>query len=128
MELVAGATKICINLQNGIYVLDKDSATGKSYLYTLLKSLHVAHVADIYPITYDINCNYQKILLELIRLKPHLIICDRFDKYYNDLAINSLVDTNSIILLDWKHVKPNYLVQYDCAFVEFKRGEITVDL
>jgi len=95
--------KISISLNSGIYVFDRESATGKTWLCNSLKELSsYGEPVDAY--TYADFCKGLK--LENI-LKPHkyeVVLLDRYD-LYKDLSHKKLFEdcfNNTVVLVDCK--------------------------
>ena len=82
-ELTKYSTKIRINLENGIWVFDAQSATGKTRLSKLLKDLD-ALGEPVGSITYyDILRGDLTVESFLSREKYRVVLLDRYDMYSN---------------------------------------------
>lgn len=99
MEFVAMNRKVKIDLEPGVYDFEASSASGKTLLLRMIKSLGDSK---------KIALTYNDILLgidlnKIIDSKPDILIFDRFDMY--DEKANILVqlkDTGIIVLVDYK--------------------------
>lgn len=94
--------RLCINLSsNGLYVLDNESASGKTYLAKLLSALDNA-----FSVTYnEVESILNASITEAFSGKYELIMFDRFDMYctqelYDECVLHS---RDMIILLDLKN-------------------------
>lgn len=117
---------ITINLDNGIYIFNNESATGKTRLCKRLKDLK-AYGEPVDSFTYND-------LLRGIRLDSVLtpvnkvILLDRYDLYKTEGydLINKCAD-NSIILIDCKTPFMGSLDIEDC-FIEMGEDSIVVTI
>lgn len=99
MEFVAMNRKVKIDLEPGVYDFEASSASGKTLLVKMIKSLGDSK---------KIALTYNDILLgidlnKIIDRKPDILIFDRFDMY--DEKANILVqlkDIGIIVLVDYK--------------------------
>ena len=93
-------TKVRINLDVGIYQFFSYSATGKTYLYDVLRDYQL-YGLPVVAITYD-PLNHTR-LTDLIKPDTRLIMLDRYDMYYGEYAgvLKRLAD-KCIILIDSK--------------------------
>lgn len=99
MEFVAMNRKVKIDLEPGVYDFEASSASGKTLLVKMIKSLGDSK---------KIALTYNDILLgidlnKIIDSKPDILIFDRFDMY--DEKANILVqlkDIGIIVLVDYK--------------------------
>lgn len=93
-------TKVKIDLDVGIYQFFSYSATGKTYLYNVLRDYQL-YGSPVATITYD-PLNYTK-LTDMIKSDTKLIMLDRYDMYYGEYAdvLERLAD-KCIILIDSK--------------------------
>lgn len=99
MEFVAMNRKVKIDLEPGVYDFEASSASGKTLLVKMIKSLGDSR---------KIALTYNDILLgidlnKIIDREPDILIFDRFDMY--DEKADTLVqlkDTGIIVLVDYK--------------------------
>lgn len=104
--------KIKINLNNKIYILGQDSAEGKSYLFSLLKSLkqRPENRHDIYLVTYSEELDIEKVIFDLEEFNGKLVMLDRADLYWCTNLGNALKNLSDlIVLLDLK--SNDYIMQ-----------------
>lgn len=96
------SVEIIINLENGIYVFDNESATGKTRLCKLFKE-YQAYGEAIASYTYNDKLLGYPISKVLIPNKYKVILLDRYDLYEGDGKefINKCAN-NTIILIDCK--------------------------
>ena len=95
-------TLIEINLDNGIYIFDNQSATGKTRLCKALRDCQ-KYGEPVASYTYDDKLLEMPIERVLVPDKYKVIMLDRYDLYEGDGAelIKECAD-NSIILIDCK--------------------------
>lgn len=115
---------IRIQLNNGVYVFDSESATGKTYLWSMLKGLTSRD--DIMCISYP-EAKMIKSLYDVDGIENvHLIFLDRYDMYspkYNQ-EIEQLASHCSI-LLDCKQCE-NYEGQVEYCTIKMTRHSLEV--
>ena len=94
--------KINIPLDNGIYIFDNNSATGKTRLYKELLS-HQVYGERVAAYTYNDKLLGRRVDDILIPNKYDVIILDRYDMYYGDGADGiKACEDNTIVLIDCK--------------------------
>lgn len=101
-ELSKYSTKIKIDLDNGLYVFENQSATGKSRLCSVLKK-YCAYGEPIFGYTYSDLLMGIDISFALNPGRFKVIMLDRYDMYKglgSDLILQC--KSNSIILVDCK--------------------------
>lgn len=106
--------KIDIQLDNGVYVFNNISSTGKTYLYnTINMYLNLDDEIPVFGLSYT---DYEKglTLAKAIKDKAKLVVIDRYDMYKGefDKEIEEL-GKNGIVLVDCK--SPTKLKAYHCA-------------
>ena len=96
------SVKIAINLENGIYVFDNESATGKTRLCKLLKE-YQAYGEAVASYTYNDKLLGHPISEVLNPSKFKVVILDRYDLYEGDgkELINECAKS-MVILVDCK--------------------------
>ena len=101
MEIVVGGFKINIDLRNGTYAFDSDSATGKTFLYKLLSAYSQLN-DKVLTSTYTDNKDGLGHKLSL--LSDGLVMIDRYDMFCNnDLSLELFsAGKNNIVLIDIK--------------------------
>lgn len=111
----------------GVYQLDGDSATGKTYLFKLLRGVNKASSMDK-VITYTYDDKWLGVKLdELARGKElELVVIDRYDMFLNEYLdeINEL-GKEAIVLIDSKQ---DFDMFYNFAGVMFEDRKLTVKL
>lgn len=111
----------------GVYQLDGDSATGKTYLFKLLRGVNKASSMDK-VITYTYDDKWLGVKLdELARGKElELVVIDRYDMFLNEYLdeINEL-GRKAIVLIGSKQ---DFDASYDFTEVMLGVGKITVKL
>lgn len=104
MRLEGLDTTVSINLNNGVYQFDCESATGKTRLYDVIKSYQY----DGYNVTsYSYNDLQDGLNLEDVvnRVQPSLLMIDRYDMFpdmYHDII--EKLSSKCIILIDSKEI------------------------
>lgn len=100
--------RVVLNMENGIYVFAPESATGKTFLFGLLRNLQIAGDAIV---TY----NYwdHKVGVDLGKMidktHPKVVMIDRMDCFRMDRAIHAAilrVWKSAIVLIDLKYLTP----------------------
>lgn len=99
MEFVAMNRKVSIDLPPGVYDFESSSATGKTLLVKMIKSL-----GDKTKVALTYNDILLGIDLEgIIASQPEILVFDRFDMYDEKAAIlKSLKGSEIIVLVDYK--------------------------
>lgn len=99
MEFVAMNRKVSIDLMPGVYDFESSSATGKTLLVKMIKSL-----GDKTKIALTYNDILLGIDLEgIIASQPELLVLDRFDMYDEKASIlKTLKGSGIIVLVDYK--------------------------
>lgn len=121
---------ITINLDNGLYIMDTDSAVGKTRLTNLIKLLE-AYGEPVVGYTYnDYLENKYDFRKYLDRKNPKVIILDRYDMYFE--AYKDVLEkwrNKAIVLVDSKYCNYSYVVSQDDDMVRIEMTEtsITVD-
>ena len=101
LSLSIGGISVEINLENGVYTAGIYSATGKTYLYSLLrkyaKNIAVAVTYD--DLRFDID-----IEKEIEKVKPKLVLFDRYAMYEGrfDKLIEKIANS-CIVIVDYKN-------------------------
>ena len=117
---------INIALNNGIWLLSPDSATGKTRLGSLLRSLEL-NGDSICSFSYEDIQLGRHLEDILVPGKYDLIMLDRYDMYAPlGLAAMKSCATNTIILIDCK--KSDMLDYDDVCFITMTESSIEVDL
>lgn len=112
----------------GIYFLDEDGGTGKTYLFKSLKKLLSLYKS--YLITYDSN--------NVVKFGDsnncNIIFYDRLDMYISDMIVKDIVDYSKkcIVLLDLKNtiLLEQYLqenLNVGIGFIRLTREGIVVE-
>lgn len=124
MEFVAMNRFVKIDLEPGIYVFDSDSATGKTLLVKMIKSLSDPRLVGI---SYgDMVLGIQ--IEEIIKRKPQLLILDRFDMYDECCTVfEQLRGQEIIVIADYKTQRKFWDFD-DTCWVELKPDSLEVAL
>lgn len=125
MQFVAMNRKVNIDLVPGVYEFNAASATGKTLLLKMVKSIgDKKKIAITY---HDMLLGID--LLQMVHsFKPELLVLDRFDMYdenYN--VLEYLKDTNAIVLVDYK-TQRNFCDFDDVCFVTLTKDSLEVSL
>ena len=120
------AVKIMINLENGIYVFDNESATGKTRLCKLLRE-YQAYGEKVASYTYNDKLLGVPINEVLEPTKYKVIMLDRYDLYegYGKEFINKCA-SDAIILVDCKD-KFTVTNEEDWCSIDLKPDRIEVN-
>ncbi|MCI9180605.1 MAG: hypothetical protein HFG50_11485 [Lachnospiraceae bacterium] len=125
-SLLKYSVKINVNLDNGVYVFDNESATGKSRLYSLVKK-YSAYGEPVAGYTFEDFCRGLDITAVLNPKKFALVVLDRLDMYSNR-SILSLIEKSAhdcIILVDCKNdFQVN--IDYDWCYINMTANAIEV--
>lgn len=116
---------INVELDNGIYIFDSESATGKTYLCKQLKKLR-AYGESVISITYNNILTGFK--LDDMQEQYKVIMLDRYDLYRNiGHKLLERFKNKSIILID---CKLGYIEGLDSeiCFIELTNNSIEVSL
>lgn len=119
-----------INLAPGLYVFDPLSATGKTYLSSVLAKL-TNLLEPVVAYTYD---DYLKGVDPELRLAGRswkVILLDRFDMYSDDprvLEAIQQIDSEAIVLVDAKANQLPPIGPYRSAYIELMSEVIEVTL
>ena len=99
MEFVAMNRKVSIDLTPGVYDFESSSATGKTLLVKMIKSL-----GDKTKVALTYNDILLGIDLEgIIASQPEILVFDRFDMYDEKASIlKTLKGSGIIVLVDYK--------------------------
>ncbi len=115
MTFKIGDITLIFDLQNKVYSANPESAIGKTYTYTLLKSLIEIGRDDILLVTYDdVRSAGLDRIKELVTTKKYtLIFMDKADLYMTRELFNLLCATNTVVFMDYKS---SPLIDYICGF------------
>ena len=124
IEFVAMNLKVNIDLDPGLYNFYSDSATGKTLLVKMVKSIGEK---DKIAITYhDMLMGLD--LEKIIAGKPQLLILDRVDLYDHEAGkLEALKHSNCITLVDYK-TERNFCDFDDTCFVTLQKNKLEVSL
>ena len=126
--MLVGDVELTITMSNKICILDKETATGKSYLLKLLKSLktEVGHKDNILLITYD-DVRSESAVIESIKdFKGTLILVDRFDLYFSLNIVNALIQSGKACLVDLKNMYLPNSFKHGYAMVNLSNDKLEV--
>ena len=124
IEFVAFNKKVIINLPQGLYCFHPDSATGKTLLLKMVKSLGET---DKIAITYhDITMGLD--LDKIIANSPKLLILDRFDLYDDNADKLKLLKSADCITLVAYKTERKFCDFDDTCFVTLHQGELEVSV
>lgn len=124
IEFIAMNRKVNIDLEPGVYSFHPDSATGKTLLVKMVKSIGEK---DKIAITYhDIIMGLD--IGKVISNKPKLLILDRFDLYdYEAARLENLKHEDCITLVDYK-TERKYCDFDDTCFIELDKEKLEVSV
>lgn len=124
IEFNAMNRKVIINLEPGLYDFASASATGKTFLVKMIKSINDSK---------KIAVTYSDILLgvsleKIIERSPELLVLDRFDMYDSENEfLKNLKNTNCVVIVDYK-TQRNFCEFDDTCFVTLKENEVEVSI
>ena len=124
IDFIAMIRKVSINLEPGLYSFHPDSATGKTLLVKMVKSIGEK---DMVAITYhDIIMGID--LNKSISGNPKLLILDRFDLYDEEsVKLEALRDADCVTIVDYK-TERRFCDFDDTCFVTLDRNQLEVSL
>ncbi len=124
IDFIAMNRKVSINLEPGLYNFHSDSATGKTLLVKMVKSIGEK---DMVAITYhDIIMGID--LNKIISGNPKLLILDRFDLYDEEsVKLEALRDADCVTIVDYK-TERRFCDFDDTCFVTLDRNQLEVSL
>lgn len=125
VELIKYLPHIKVELENGVYVFDGDSSTGKTYLCNLLKE-KCCYGEPVTGYSYDDYLLNVDIGTRLIPNKYKVIMLDRYDMFHGvgeDLI--KACAKNAVVLIDSK-TPLNFKVDYDSCGIELTKDLIRV--
>lgn len=124
IEFIAMNRKVKIDLEPGLYNFHPTSATGKTLLLKMVKSIGER---DKIAITYhDIIMGID--LDKVIANKPKLLILDRFDLYdENAVKLKALKNVDCVTLVDYK-TERSFCDFDDTCFVMLSKDQLEVSL
>lgn len=100
--------RVVLNMENGIYVFAPESATGKTFLFGLLRNLQIAGDAIVTYNYWDYQVGVD--LGKMIdKTHPKVVMIDRMDCFRMDRAIHDAilqVWKSAIVLVDLKYLTP----------------------
>ena len=108
MLAYASHPRIVLNMENGIYVFAPESATGKTFLFDLLRNLQITGEAIV---TYNYWDHLMGVDLRRMidKTHPKVVMIDRMDCVRTDSAIHEAilqVWKSAIVLIDLKYLTP----------------------
>lgn len=124
MEFVAMNRKVSIDLTPGVYDFEASSATGKTLLVKMIKSL-----GDKTKVALTYNDILLGIDLEgIITSQPEILVFDRFDMYdENASVLEKLKDSGIIVLVDYK-TQRNFCNFDDTCWITLTEYSLEVSL
>lgn len=124
IEFVAMNRKVNIDLEPGLYNFHPDSATGKTLLVKMVKSIGEKNKIAITYHDMLMGLDIEKIIAG----KPQLLILDRFDLYDHEAGkLEVLKHSNCITLVDYK-TERNFCDFDDTCFVTLQKNKLEVSL
>lgn len=124
MKLSCNYPTVDVNLENGVYVFNDESASGKTYLLYMLNKMSNADsvIGFTYTDSLSNSINMEKCI------GRHIIMFDRYDMYRNKYAdIIKKLKNSSIILIDCKNLADMTLdVDLKDCIIELEENSIEV--
>lgn len=123
----SGVPSIVIDAEPGLYTFGPESATGKTYLYTLLKARQMAGMRVVAYTYWDYKVNLSLSGL-IASISPELVFVDRLDCFVQDKEVVSTllsVSDIAVVLTDIKQLAPP---PFGCKFasIELSKDRIEV--
>lgn len=119
--------KIYINLENGVYIFDDESATGKSRLCSLMKEYRGNGRLDIFGYTYidRYDISFEQVFN---KGKTKVVLLDRYDMYLGEAAEwISKYKNDMVILIDCKgEFKDIDVEDWDYCYIKMTVNSIEV--
>ena len=109
--------KITLDMENGIYVFPPESATGKTYLFGILRNLQMTGCPIVTYNYWDYTMGV-KLRDKLREFNPEVVMIDRMDCFDTDEDVRSSLlsmRSKAIVLLDLKYLSPP---PFGCRFAE----------
>ena len=122
-----GLVDITIDLENGVYIFDNESGTGKTFLCKQLKIRQVAGEPVVAYTNEEYVCGV-KLRTVVDAVKPKVIFLDRVDLYGNDSEVIDVAreyESKAVVLVDKKHGRFGD-INADRAGIDFEMGSILV--
>lgn len=118
---------ITFNLNtNGIYVLDQDGASGKSYLRKLMYENRFNN-PEYMTMTYSEDMDIDSTVEKILEFNGEFIMMDRVDLYADDKLLNAIVNKNAKVLVDLKDPMVWNNVDYKFASIKVTEDSIIVE-
>lgn len=100
--------RIVLNMENGVYAFTPESATGKTFLFGLLRNLQItgSAIATYNYWDYQMGVDLGRMVDEI---RPKVIMIDRMDCFRTDKEIHNVilrVWKSAIVLMDLKYLTP----------------------
>lgn len=109
--------KITLDMEKGIYVFPPESATGKTYLFGILRNLQMTGCPIVTYNYWDYTMGV-KLGDKLREFNPEVVMVDRMDCFDTDEDVRSSLlsmRSKAIVLLDLKYLSPP---PFGCRFAE----------
>ncbi len=124
IRFIAMNRKVCIDLAPGLYNFHPDSATGKTLLLKMVKSIGEKDKVAITYHDFIMGIDLDKVIAN----KPKLLILDRFDLYDENAGkLAALKKADCITLVDYK-TERNFCDFDDTCFVTLGKNQLEVSL
>lgn len=125
MQFVAMNRKVNIDLEPGLYEFNAVSATGKTLLLKMVKSIGDKKKIAITYHDMMLGIDLRNIVASF---QPELLILDRFDLYDDKSdVLKSLKNIGAIVLVDYK-TQRNFCDFDDTCFVTLTEDSLEVSL
>lgn len=121
-------TKIYVNLKAGVYIFERQSASGKTHLCKCLRKL-CSYGDPVNAYTYEDVLRGVSSKSVLVPNKYAVIMLDRFDLYKDAGTIELIKECakTSVILIDCKQTS-NLFEDNEMCCVQFEPGRIEVNI
>lgn len=126
MQFTIGSTKVIFDMPIGVYTAWPESAAGKTYTATLLKSLAALGDTSVLVLTFE-SVQYlseQDIINMINRQSYKVIFVDRADRYVTRKICEALSESNAIVYMDCKNNNKDIFICGEDCEIEFSEDII----
>lgn len=117
------------DIENGVYILGFDGATGKTYFYKSVKALcNLKKYSDIFlAVTFNDDYTDEEYVRKVSAFKGKFIVMDRFDLYISNELIRTIEEAiDKVIFIDLKDERISNNIKCKLAYVDLKKDIVEV--
>ena len=123
--VINNGKKIDIDLNNGIYIFDKVSGSGKTYLFNILSK--ITSTTDFLCITYTNHSFIEDLKSLCNRRNTKLLFLDRYDLYCDKFKEDIMSLSKDItVILDLKNIPNDIYINSSSCYIELTKDCIKV--